>query len=898
MIAAVRLGDSRTLVLRGEAGVGKTALTGYAEGLATDLRVLRAVAVPSETELAFAALHQLCAPVLDQLGRLPFPQCEALSIVFGLSSGPPPDQFLVGLAVLSLLREVSEHCPLLGVVDDSHWLDQASAQTLGFVARRLGAEPVGLVFATRAAREELRGLPELPLRGLDADDARGLLGSVVRFRLDERVSDRIVAESGGNPQVLLELSRGLSPAQLAGGFAMMDDQALSERPDQTLLDRLDALPDDARRLLLVAAAEPLGDPLLVWSAAQRLGIGVSAAMAAEGFLIIRERVTFRAPSVRSAVYRTASVHDRRSVHLALAQVTDARVDPDRRVWHLAAASPAPDEDVASELELSAGRAEARGGLSAAVSFLRRSVALSLDPAQRANRALAAARASLQAGSFDLALGLLATAEDSSLSEFQQVQAELVRAETAHTQSRGRDSPHRLLQAARALEALDARLAREAYLDAWSAAFFAGGSADAGGLFEVSQAARGSLGAVGSARLSDLLLDGLSLVFTDSRAAATPLLKQAATGFADNCAPGDAVRRWGWLASAAAAMVWDYETAVAVATRSVALARESGALAALALAANGLAHNLVLGGDFATAGLLIAEADAVKEVTGTRVAPYSAVILAGLAGRDTEAIRLIDTTIADGTADGQGNAVQYARWVRAIVLNSLGRYDEALVAAGDAADDTPEPPLSAWSLSELIEAAVRTEKTGVALSALSRLAESTDGSESDWATGSYARARALLSEGDEAERLYCEAIAALGRTRLRPELARAHLLYGEWLRRQSRRVDARHHLRMAHDLFALIGMEAFAERTRRELQATGGTVRKRNLGSRRDELTPQERQIALLARDGLSNPEVGARLFLSPRTVEWHLRKVFTKLAISSRKELREALRGSEYLVPS
>jgi DNA-binding CsgD family transcriptional regulator len=346
------------------------------------------------------------------------------------------------------------------------------------------------------------------------------------------------------------------------------------------------------------------------------------------------------------------------------------------------------------------------------------------------------------------------------------------------------------------------------------------------------------------------------------------------------------------------MVWDYETAVAVATRSVALARESGALAALALAANGLAHNLVLGGDFATAGLLIAEADAVKEVTGTRVAPYSAVILAGLAGRDTEAIRLIDTTIADGTADGQGNAVQYARWVRAIVLNSLGRYDEALVAAGDAADDTPEPPLSAWSLSELIEAAVRTEKTGVALSALSRLAESTDGSESDWATGSYARARALLSEGDEAERLYCEAIAALGRTRLRPELARAHLLYGEWLRRQSRRVDARHHLRMAHDLFALIGMEAFAERTRRELQATGGTVRKRNLGSRRDELTPQERQIALLARDGLSNPEVGARLFLSPRTVEWHLRKVFTKLAISSRKELREALRGSEYLVPS
>ena len=894
MIGAVREGECRTLVLRGDAGVGKTALLEYAEA-AAELRVLRAVGVQSEMELAFAALHQLCAPILDRLGRLPAPQRDALRITFGLSAGPAPDPFLIGLAVLSLVSEVAEEHPLLCVVDDSQWLDQASARTLGFVARRLRAESVALLFATREPGEDLRGLPQVEVQGLRNADARALLGSAVGFRLDERVRDRIVAETRGNPLALLELPRGLSPTQLAGGFGLLDAQALSGRIEDSFLRRLDALPGDARTLLLVAAAEPVGDPLLVWHAAEQLGIGVSAAAAAEtdGLLAFRERVTFRHPLVRSAVYRSASPEERRSVHLALAAVTDPEIDPDRRAWHLAAATPAPDEEVAAELERSAGRAQARGGLSAAAAFLRRSVELTHEPARRADRALAAAQASLQAGAFELALGLLATAEAGALSEFQRAQVDLLRAEAAYSQSRGSDAPPLLLRAAQTLEALDPTLARDTYLDAWSAALFAGQLATAGSMLDVSRAARAAPRPADPPRPADLLLDGFALLFTDGRAAAAPVLARAASGFAGNDVSIEEVLRWGWLAVAAAAVVWDHDTCVAVATSAVQLARDSGALAVLAVGVNVMAQAVVLAGDFATAASLIAEADAVTEATGARVAPYGALVLAGFRGREAEAFQLIDATITEATAGGQGTAVQYARWARSLVLNALGRYDEALAAAQDAADDTPELFVSAWALSELIEAATRSGQTDLARSSLRRLAEQAQASDADWAIGIHARARALLSEGRAAEHLYREAIAALSRTRLRPELARAHLLFGESLRRDGRRVDAREQLRAAYGMFSTLGMEAFAERARRELLATGETVRKRTVETR-DELTPQEKQIALLARDGLSNPEVGARLFISPRTVEWHLRKVFAKLAINSRKELGNALRGSEY----
>jgi ATP/maltotriose-dependent transcriptional regulator MalT len=541
-----------------------------------------------------------------------------------------------------------------------------------------------------------------------------------------------------------------------------------------------------------------------------------------------------------------------------------------------------------ELERSAGRAQARGGLAAAAAFLQRAVALSADSARRADRALAAAEASLHAGMFDVARRLLSTAEVGPVDELQRARLDLLRAEAAYAESRGSEAPALLLRAAKTLDPLDPKLARDTYLDAWSAALFAGRLASTGSLHHVSREALARPQPAGPQRPSDLLLHGFSLALTDGRAAAAPVLERAARGFAGEEVTVEEVLRWGWLATAAAVMVWDYETCLAVATRGVVLARESGALAVLAVSVNVLAQAVALAGESGSAASLIAEADSVTDATGAQVAPYGALVLAGLQGREAEAATVIDATIDEATAGGQGTAVQYARWARSVLLNGLGRYQEALTVAQDASDDTPELFVSAWALSELIEAAARSEDMARARGALDRLAEATRAAETDWGLGIAARSRALLSEGDTAERLYQEAIERLGRTRLRPELARAHLLYGEWLRREGRRVDAREHLRTAHEMLDAIGMDAFAERARRELLATGKKVRKRTLDAR-DELTGQERQIAGLARDGLSNPEIGARLFLSSRTVEWHLGKVFAKLRITSRMDLRDAL---------
>jgi DNA-binding CsgD family transcriptional regulator len=890
MMEAVREGESRTLVVRGEAGVGKSALLNYAVESASDLRVVRAVGVESEMELAFASLHQLCAPMLDRLERLPDPQRDALEIAFGLSGGATPDRFMVGLALLSLLSEVAEERPLLCVVDDAQWLDQVSARTLAFVARRLFAEPVGLVFAAREPGEELRGLPDLEVRGLRSGDARALLGSVVRFRLDERVRDRIVAETRGIPLALLDLPRGLTATQLAGGFGLLGAHALTGRIEESFLRRLEALPTETRSLLLVAAAEPVGDPLLVWGAAERLGIDGSAAAAAatEGLLAIGERVTFRHPLVRSAVYRSAPPLERSAVHQALAEATDAQVDPDRRAWHLSAAATGPDEEVALELERSAGRAQARGGLAAAAAFLQRSVALTRDPARRAARALAAARATLHAGAFDAALGLLAVAEAGSLDELQRARAELLRGQIAFASSVGSDAPPLLLEAAKRLEGLDAELARETYLDAWGAALFAGRLATAGSLFEVSRAARSAPPPAHPLRPSDLLLDGLATLITKGRAAAAPMLRRATSAFAAEEVSAEENFRWGWLTTVPSNVLWDDETWHAINARQLQFARDAGALARLPIDLTASAVLVAWWGDFATAAAVIAEADVVTDATETRIAPYGAMLLAAFRGREAEASALIESTIRDATAGGQGIGVQYARWVAAILFNGLGRYDQALTAARQASEDTPELFLSAWALPELIEASVRSGKTRLGADALERLAEATAVAGTDWGLGIEARSRALLSEGETAERLYREAIERLGRTRLRPELARARLLYGEWLRREGRRTDAREQLHTAHDMLATIGMEAFAERARIELVTTGEKVRKRTVETR-EELTAQERQIAQLARDGLSNGEIGTRLFLSPRTVEWHLRKVFAKLGISSRKGLHDAL---------
>ena len=878
------------MVVRGEAGIGKSALLDYVVEAASDLTVMRAAGVESEMELAFAGLQQLCAPMLDLLERLPVPQREALEVVFGLSQGSPPDRFLVGLAVLSLLSEVAEEHPVLCVVDDAQWLDQASALTLGFVARRLLAERVGLVFGAREVGEELEGLPSLEVRGLRDGEARAVLSSAVGFLLDEQVRDRIVAETGGNPLALLELPRGLTAAQLAGGFGLLGARALSGRIEESFARRLDALPEEAHWLLLVAAAEPVGDPLLVWRATERLGIAAAAVTDndTDGLLTMGDQVMFRHPLVRSAVYRSAPAERRRAVHLALAEVTDRQVDPDRRAWHLAAAASGPDEEVASELERSAGRAQARGGLAAAAAFLQRSVALTGDPARRVDRALSAARANLYAGAFDAALRMVAVAEAGAPDDLQRARAELLRGQIAFSSNIGSDAPPLLLSAARRMERLDVELARETYLDAWGAAMFAGRLASTGGLLEVSRGIRAAPQAAREPHPSDLLLDALALLITEGRTAAASALRRASSAFAAMDDPAENSFRWTWLPPVPSYVLWDDEAWYAINARQLQLAREAGAVARVPM---GLITEAVIdawSGDFASAEAANAEANAIVEATGIRIAPYGAMLLVALRGREADGSALLESAIQDAAAVGQGFGLQWAEFVTAILFNGLGRYEQALAAAQPASDDTPEMFISSWALAELIEAASRSGEPQRGMGAMERLAEDTAAAGTDWALGIAARSRALLCEGDEAEHLYREAIQRLGQTRLRPELARAHLLYGEWLRREKRRFDARGQLRTAHEMLTAIGMEGFAERARRELTATGETVRKRTVETS-DDLTPHETQIAQLACDGLSNPEIGARLFISPRTVEWHLRKVFAKLGISSRRQLAKAL---------
>ena len=791
------------------------------------------------------------------------------------------------------MAEAAEERPLLCVVDDAQWVDRASALTLAFVARRLLAEPIAIVFAAREPSAELQHLPELEVRGLVDDDATALLKSTVTFPMDEGVRDRIIVETRGNPLALLELVRG-STAQLAGGFGIPAAEELPGRIEESFVRRLKALPEETRLLLLVAAADPVGDPILFWRALKSLGNGSAAREGAEvdGLLTISERVTFSHPLVRSAMYRSAAPEERRAAHSALAEATDRGVDPDRRAWHLAAAAAGPNEEVAVELERSAGRAQARGGAAAAAAFLQRAVSLSDDPARRAERALAAAQATQGSGAFDLTRQLLATAEAGPLDDLGRARLELLRAEVAFVQKQSSDAPRLLLNAAKKLEPLDVRLSRDTYLDAWSAALFAGSLAsDGGSLLDVSRAAAAAPPA-DPALPRDVLLNGLALFFTEGRPAATPVLRLATSAFRSADVAAEEMLRCGFLASRAANLVWDYDSGVGIGMRTAQLARESGNLEALPSADNAYGQAAAMGGDFATASRLMAEVNSVKEATGTPIAPHGAIALAGLRGREEEASELIDRVVAEATAGGQGTAVQYAHWANSVLMNGLGHYEEALAAAVRATEHhTPELFIASWALGELIEAGSRTDNAELAMGALGRLGEHTEASESDWALGIHARSEALLSEGDDAERLYREAIDRLARTRLRPDLARAHLLYGEWLRRERRRVDARARLRAAHDLFVTIGMEAFAARARRELLATGEKVRKRTVETR-DELTPQERHVAQLARDGLSNPEIGAQLFLSPRTIEWHLRKVFAKLEIKSRMELHSVLNDS------
>ena len=635
------------------------------------------------------------------------------------------------------------------------------------------------------------------------------------------------------------------------------------------------------------ASDPTGEATLLWRAAPTLGLGRDAAVAAdaEQLLNIGSQVRFRHPLVRSAAYMAGSPEDRRAAHLTLATATDAQADPDRRVWHLAAAATGPDEQVAAALEQAAVKTQARAGLAAAAAFLQRSVALTAEPARRAERGLAAALANLHAGAFDIALGLLAQAEADAIDDLQRARVEQLRGQVEWASVAGREAPVLLLQAAKRLEPLHAGLARETYLYAWVASSLAGPLAGPGGLLlEVSRAARAAPPPAEAPRPCDLLLDGLTRMVTHGHAAAEPTLRRAVNAFLADEVSREEWLQWGIFAQMAAMAVWDFDSWVALSTRHVEVARASGALAPLSIALNGRGSVATHCGDFETATSLAAEKDVVNDVTGIRLTTTCDLLLAGYRGRPAEATPLFSATTEDSIARGEGCAIQLVGWAAAVLHNGLGHYAEALAAAEPATEETHQPLSTQLILPELIEAAVRTGRTEIAREALERLSAMTVIEGSDWAKSLEARSRALLSEGHDAEHRYAEAVERLGCTQLRPELARAHLLYGEWLRRENRRLDARRQLHAAYHLFTVIGAEAFAERARRELAATGEKVRQREVDTY-SQLTPQEEHIVRLARDGRTNPEIAAELFLSTRTVEWHLRKVFAKLGITSRRDL-------------
>jgi DNA-binding CsgD family transcriptional regulator len=895
LLAEVRASGSRVLVVRGEPGVGKTALLDYLQEQASGFRVARAVGVESEMEVAFAGLHQLCAPMLGHAERLPAPQRETLRTAFGISAGPAPGRFLVGLAVRGLLSGVAGERPLLCVVDDAQWLDSASAQALGFVARRLTAEPVGLVFAAQDPGDELAGLPELAVAGLQERDARALLDSVTPGRLDERVRDRIVAETRGNPLGLLELPRGLSAAELAGGFGLPHALPLASRIERSFLRRLQPLPAKTQRLLLAAAAEPIGDVTLLWRAAKRLGVGADAAAPAEaaGLVELGARVRFRHPLLRAAVYRAAALPDRREVHRALAEATDPGTDPDRRAWHRAHAATGPDEAVAGELERSAGRAQTRGGLAAAAAFLQRSAELTPDPARRGARALAAAQAKFAAGAPDPAYQLLAIAQLGRLDELQRAELARLRAQMAFAERRGSDAPRLLLDAAKKLGPLDSGLARDTYLAALGAAIFAGRLGRGLSMREVAEAARTGPSALQPPRAIDLLLDGVATRLAEGYLAGVPLLRRALDALLRDGGRSEAdIMGWLWLACPVAIgpiapELWDDATWHELATRAVGLARKAGAVAVLPVALTYRAGVHVHAGEFGAAAGLIEEADAITAATGNASLRYASLLLASWRGDEARARELIEAGVQDATARGEGRALGLAGYATAVLYNGLGGYEAALAGARRACEHE-DLGFFGWSLAELVEAGARSGAVGEASAALQRLGERTRAAGSEWALGIQARSRALLTDGPAADTLYQEAIDRLGRTRIHTELARAHLVYGEWLRREQRRVEAREHLRAAHGMFDQFGAAAFAERARRELQATGETVRKRTTDTR-DALTVQEAQVARLAAEGHTNPEIGAQLFISPRTAEYHLHKVFSKLGVSSRRQLRHRL---------
>jgi DNA-binding CsgD family transcriptional regulator len=893
LVARVRFKRGGSLVVRGEAGSGKTTLLDRALDLAPECRVIRIAGVEAESELALAAVHRLCEQIPDGLERLPHPQAGALKAAFGLTAAGSPDRLLLGLAVRNLLADAAEPRPLICFVDDAHWLDEPSAQVLAFVARRLDASSVGLVFVERGQRDALVGLPDTEVAGLSSVEAHTLIDRVIPGPLDEEVRARIAAETEGNPVAIAELLSRLRPELIAGGYGAPGAIALPPAMEQALRDQLESLPGEARQAMLVVAAEPRGRPSLVWQAIDALGLTAAAVGSFEADDLVRvdALIRFRHPAMRSAVYAAAPAADRRRVHRALADATDPTADPDRRAWHRGAAASGPDEEIASDLERHAGRAQVKGGWTAAAVLLGRAAALTPDPTRRAQRMLAAGQARFEAGDLDEAMRLLARTDSRLLEKRQAAQLEQSMAQVVVAIAGGSGAVTLLLGAAKGLVPVDVDLARETHLAAIEAAIRAGHLSSGTGVSEAASAALTAPRAPHQPRASDLLLDGLATLLTDGSAAGVPVLRQALlTLEAEECP------RWLSLGAGIALDLWVDGSARLLATRQRDLALRTGALTALGESLHLLALIDVHDGDFAGAAELIEQASVMPGLAASAARTNATLLLTAYRGDEIEGLEQVEHTIEQASARADGRVVAFAQVTRALLHNSLGRYPDAMAAAQQACEHR-EWGVSNQAFMELVEAAARSGEREVGHAALHQLSEHTRASGTDWALGVEARSQALLSEGKVADELYRSAIDRLSGCSVTTAQARAHLVYGEWLRREARRVEARQQLRIAHQMFTKMGALAFAERSQRELLATGERLRKRRTESTR-ELTSQEAQISQLARDGHSNPEIAVTLHISPRTVEYHLTKIFNKLGISSRNQLHRVLAPSEASYPA
>ncbi len=881
-------GRGGALVIEGEPGVGKTALLEDAAQRASRLSVLRVAGVQSELALPYAALHQLCARMLGRRDRLPGPQADAIAVALGGMAGRPPDRFLVSLAALGLLSDLAAERPALCLIDDAQWIDQESLQALAFVARRAEADSLALVFSTRLALDELAGIPRVRVQGLTEPDARDLLASVVPGRLDPLVRDRIIAETHGNPLALLELPHGLSPGQLAGGFGLPDPAGLSSRIEEGFLRRVRAFPVATQRVLLLAAADPVGDVPLLRRAAQRLGTSLdedAAPAEADGLITVAGQVRFRHPLVRSAIYREASPGDRRTAHGALASAVQTDHDRDRRAWHLGHGTTFPNDEAAAELEKSADRANARGGPAAAAAFLELAAKLTSDSTRRARLTIASAESKYDAGALRQASALLDSLDATALGDADRAHLDLIRARIAFTAGGSGETAVLMAAAARRLEAVSVDLARATYLHAFSAGTFLGRDVTAGQWRDLGQAASHAPPPSGPPGARDLLLEGLALQLTAGYAPALGQLRQALQELVADDGRTENLIEVLWLASCVAIAVWDDSSWNALSERFISEGRRTGAIVHLLAAAQMRAIECVLAGDFAEAASQVEEKNLLSSVIGpTHGGDSGAVFLAAWRGHEM-------SSAADASSPAPsriwGFEADITCYATSVLCNALGRYESAMQAARAFLED----PNGRWTpaLPELVEAAMRCDQPGLARRAVDLLATTTARSGTHWAAGLECLCRALIAGDDTAEPLFAESVDHLGQTRIATSLARARLLYGEWLRRQGRRIDARGQLRAARDMFASMGAEAFAARAGRELAATGERLRERAV-SPAVQLTAQETQIVRLAMNGESNSEIAAQLFISPRTVEYHLHKIFTKLGITSRNQLSRALR--------